>query len=408
MIELSSDQSNAIEQILDWYKAYQRKEDVPQVLTLGGYAGTGKTTVMSFLRKELHPDDRVAFMAFTGKATAVLDKKLSKDWNVVDNISTIHSFMYRPILKNHEIVGWEHKDMCDKDGWYSWEEMVNLAPYADLIIVDEASMLPDDLFEDLLKYGRPILAVGDHGQLPPVKSQFNLMVNPKIKLEKIHRQAEDNPIIVLAHYARVGDPINYGVYGDHQVVKIRRHEVDGSRAEQIIADNDMDTLVLTGTNRERTKINKRVLAYKRKDESTITEDDMKCPRIGDKVICLRNNRKVGIYNGMIAVIENIYTPFKHPDYNFGLLVNTNGDCRIRLDVAKVFFLNETKRVKDGYEWYKAGEQFDYAYALTCHKAQGSEAKKVVVFGTGFGDEEIRRRWLYTAITRAQEELWLIS
>ena len=105
-----------------------------------------------------------------------------------DSISTIHSYMYTPELDaKGNIIGWRFKSMAKKGDWPEQDE----APYADLFIVDEASMLPAELYNDLLEYGVPILGVGDHGQLPPIKSSFNLVQDPDVRLEEIHRQARE-------------------------------------------------------------------------------------------------------------------------------------------------------------------------------------------------------------------------
>ncbi|MBA3679254.1 AAA family ATPase, partial [Candidatus Saccharibacteria bacterium] len=187
---LSGEQARALTAIGQWLKAFEKNGN-PQFLTLGGYAGTGKTTLLAALRTILNtnrPEIRISFAAFTGKAALVLKHKLKTD-NIMqrgDSVSTLHSLMY-------------HSE-GSKDSAPSWRKRDELK--ADLIVVDEASMVSEEIWQDLLSFGKPILAVGDHGQLPPIGSNFNLMDEPNLRLEKIWRQAADSPIISLATLAR--------------------------------------------------------------------------------------------------------------------------------------------------------------------------------------------------------------
>lgn len=362
-----------------------------KVITLGGYAGTGKTTSVEFIVKELRKQNKnisFAFLAYTGKATSVLNKKLE---NIYDDerdfIGTIHSFMYH--VKTNpftgKIVSIKWKDMGITD---------HSAPIVDIIIIDEASMVPRKIYEDLLRYNKIILAIGDHGQLPPIGDPFNLMQNPMFKLTEIIRQIEDSPIIKLSIMARKGEFIKYGSYGD-SVIKVNRKTFI-NEYESIIMSPSSNLLTITATNKQRTAINHRVieaLGY-----------DKKHPQIGERIICLKNNWNEMIFNGMMGEIVGIEN---FNDYNYLISFQPDGENDIKiLEVAKTFFLNPKKYINNDIDPRDLRNQFDYAYAITCHKAQGSEAKSVVVFGNGFGD--MKNRWLYTAITRAKENLILVS
>ena len=170
MFELSPDQNKTIKTLLDFCEAKNKKDGF---ITLGGYAGTGKTTLISELRKKLNDTDpkiKVAFCAFTGKADQVLKNKLITNQTLLkkDAISTIHSLIYRTIEDERgAVLGWIRKEDDEID--------------FDLIIVDEASMVDQKIWEDLKSYGVPIIAVGDHGQLPPISGSFNLMSSPQLK-----------------------------------------------------------------------------------------------------------------------------------------------------------------------------------------------------------------------------------
>ena len=191
MLELSPDQNKTLKILVDFCESKNKKEDF---ITLGGFAGTGKTTLISELRKkinEIDPKIKVGFCAFTGKAVQVLKNKLVSSQTLLkkDDISTIHGLIYRTIEDERgAVLGWIRKEDDEID--------------YDLIIVDEASMVDQKIWEDLRSFGIPIIAVGDHGQLPPISGSFNLMSQPQIKLENIHRQAEGNPIIQVSRLAR--------------------------------------------------------------------------------------------------------------------------------------------------------------------------------------------------------------
>ena len=129
--------------------------------------------------------------SYTGKASRVLNQRLKAEKSIKDSdyIGTIHRLIYHPITNNKdEITGWERRP--NEDFKY------------DMIIIDEASMLDEDIWNDLLSFDVPILAVGDHGQLPPIRGNFNLMANPILRLEEIYRQERDNPIIKVSEIAR--------------------------------------------------------------------------------------------------------------------------------------------------------------------------------------------------------------
>jgi exodeoxyribonuclease-5 len=178
---LSPDQKSVLDAMISWNIDSHRAP----YITVGGYAGTGKTTVLAEFRNELTKLSeltKVAFCSYTGKAARVLQNRLIAHGalRLVDSVGTIHSLMYSPVEdeRTQEIVGWEKTKEIK----------------ADLIVIDEASMVDETIWFDLQSYGIPIVAVGDHGQLPPVRGNFNLMQDPQIKLEKIHRQNEGNPI----------------------------------------------------------------------------------------------------------------------------------------------------------------------------------------------------------------------
>jgi len=382
---MSSDQKLAINNLMNWYGS-----KTSQYITLGGYAGTGKTTLISILRdkiKQKHKKVKVAFVSYTGKAARVLRNKLAEYKTMVsgDFVGTIHSLIYSPVVNSkEEITGWKKKDMVEQD----------------LIIIDEASMVSASIWSDLLSFNKTIIAVGDHGQLPPIEGSFNLMKKPILKLLEIHRQARDNPIIKLSILAREEGKIPVGIYGKGIKKFDGREAWVLNEVDEELKNYNFETMVLCGYNNTRVKLNK----FIRSNLGFETEE----VNVGDKVICLRNNHIKEIYNGMLGTVESLYdkdekwwkTEIEMDDGSFysGLMAKDQFGKTSGINFSE-------KRGK-----FLKGDLFDFGYALTVHKAQGSQARKVILFEERFSkmtDDEWRR-WLYTGITRAEEELLIVG
>lgn len=383
-MKLSSDQAKALKKILFWYAGKKT-----QFITLGGYAGTGKTTLIAVLKSYLSKNKiKIALCSYTGKATQTLKDKL-KEHGVLkskDKVSTIHGLIYDPIENAQGvIIGWERKEEID----------------VDLIIVDEASMIDENIWLDLISYNIPIIAVGDHGQLPPIKGNFNLMQKPHLTLEKIHRQAKDNPIIKVATMARKTGYIEAKKY-EEKVVKYSVDNYDFHQASTDLLENyKEDMLILCGYNHTRVTINQFIrnnLGF-----------ELPQPQPGDRVICLRNNHKKNIYNGMLGTIKEI--EIINDDF-YKAEINMDGAEKPYVGSIYAPQFGSKESINFTQQRKKIGESdlFDFGYALTVHKAQGSEASKVVLFEERFKkmDDEQWRRWLYTAVTRAKEKLYIFG
>jgi len=385
--ELSLKQKQILNDILSWYK-----EKKTSYLTLGGYAGTGKTTLLGHLNLKLHKEYKninIAYCSFTGKASVVLKKKLQETNSLKssDFVGTIHRLIYKAIVDERDVIlGWEK--IPEEDFKY------------ELIVVDEASMVSQDIWRDLLSFKIPILAVGDHGQLPPVEGKFNLMGNPMLRLEEIYRQENENPIIVVSEMARK--------YGEIPVMEFSKCVKKFSRQDDDVMEFLTDKLsgynennmVLVGYNHTRVKLNEGI--------RQLLEYEGTQPAIGDRVICLRNNTQLGIFNGMLGSIESIEKVKQKelPDYyQTDILFDGEKDV-FHLPISiEQFGQKETLKGTS-----REINLFDFGYALTVHKAQGSQAEKVILFEERFPrmDDENWRRWLYTGVTRATTELYIIG
>lgn len=388
MLDLSSDQIKALDAVLHWY--IKDKKSM-QFVTLGGYAGTGKTTLIAQIREELgkiNKDLKVGFASYTGKASRVLKNKLTSHQSIhkKDSIGTIHSLIYSPIVNlKEEIIGWQKKDEIDRD----------------IIIIDEASMVDGVIWSHLTSYKVPIIVVGDHGQLPPISGNFNLMQKPQLSLVEIHRQAKQNPIIDISIQARMNGQIVPGKYSP-KIIKYSRDDLDGNeRMNEILTNYTDDLLILCGYNKTRKKLNSFIRQSKGFESPN--------PSAGDRVICLRNNHKKGIFNGMLGTIISI----EKEDKDWYLAeISMDGESKNYHGLISVEQFNSDTALNftDKRAKIMKGDLFDFGYALTVHKAQGSQAKKVVLFEERFPkmSDDDWRRWLYTAVTRAEEELYIFS
>jgi exodeoxyribonuclease-5 len=361
--EWSPEQVAAIDEVGRWLKHGE-----PQVFRLFGYAGVGKTTLARHIAEGARGE--TAFAAFTGKAALVMRAKGCA------GATTIHALIYRA----SEGAEGAPTFTLNADG---------PASRAGLIVIDECSMVDAELARDLISFGKPILVLGDPFQLPPVKGGGYFTDGaPDVMLTQIHRQAQDNPIIRLSEVVRSGGELEQGVYGETRV--IRRAEVDSGQVLE--ADQ-----VLVGTNRTRRAYNQRM-----RDLNGFHEP---LPVAGDRLVCLRNDRVKGLINGGLWRVE-ILGGVKKDFVKMTLRSEDEGArSAVKVAVLKAFF--EGREGELAYALRRESDEFDYGYALTVHKAQGSQWDNVMLFDESFAFREHRARWLYTGLTRAARKLTVV-
>ena len=361
-IQLTIEQQTAIDQILAWFNGHTPDNHVPRhEFKLGGYAGTGKTTIIKHLLSSVI-SLRANVCAFTGKACHVLRKK------GIHSACTIHSMIYD----------------CEElpDGTMTYELKRKLDGNPNLIIVDEASMLSTDLYRDLLTFRIKLLFIGDPGQLEPVGDNPNLMLAPNYVLTKIHRQAELSPIITLASRVREGFPVRLPTPDPTGAVTTKA---------KFITDEELSACsqVICAKNTTRSLLNARIRKSLGRVNAPI--------ELGEKLICLRNNRRFGMFNGLICFVED-FTDQR--DYWLATLRDEVDKTYHGIRVWKKPFLTplaKDERIPNDMLY------FDYGYAITCHKSQGSEWPHVLVYDEVMFKTDMKR-WRYTAITRASEKL----
>ena len=374
-MDFSPQQDWALREAGKWLKSADR-----QVFRLFGYAGTGKTTLARHLAEGVDGD--VLFAAFTGKAAQVLRSRGAR------GASTIHSLIYRP--RGEEVVSDTETGVTSLAPTFSLNRQSPLAK-AKLIIIDECSMVDEELGRDLLSFGTPVLVLGDPGQLPPISGGgFFTEHEPDVLLEEVHRQARDNPIIDLAQTVREGREIKIGEYGSTAKV------IDKS---QVTAETVLDAdQVLVGTNRTRRRYNNRLRELKGLEGLL--------PVAGDKLVCLRNDTAKGLLNGSLWQVTSAPRTVKSA---MNLLIRSEDEgierVSARVKVLKAVF--EEPDVEIPWQLKRRHDDFDFGYALTVHKAQGSQWNDIVLFDESWAFREHRARWLYTAITRAAERLTIV-
>ncbi len=271
------------------------------------------------------------------------------------------------------------------------------AEKADLIIIDEVSMVGKDLGQRLMAFGKPILVVGDPAQLQPVADHgedvgFFTDADPDVMLTEIKRQKKDDPIIRMATQAREWGYLEYDDYGTSRLIGSRRFE------NKTLLETDQ---VLVWKNSKRFELNATIRELLGR-KSTM-------PEKGDKLCCLVNNADHGFYNGTLWIVESIMKYHEDKQLIEAMLIpeekgaGTAEEVRSRFAVvdARVFMPGNGEITEKKYA------NFTYGYAVTVHKSQGSEWKRVLVIDDCGLKQQARKPWLYTAVTRAKEQIIVV-
>ncbi len=365
MVKWSSQQDAALIAVSNWLK--DRNGD--QVFRLFGWAGTGKTTLAKHLASGLNS---VKYAAFTGKAALAMRKRGCR------GASTIHSLIYTLISDSES----EPRFVLDRE---------SPAAGADLIVIDEVSMVDEVLAHDLLSFGTKVLVLGDPFQLPPVQGTgFFITEEPDLMLTEIHRQAAENPIIQLSLDIRNGGELHRGTFGESKVIS--RDEVE--QEDVLHADQ-----VLVGRNRTRIDYNNRLRELKGLPHAT--------PVLGDKIVCLRNNPRKKLLNGQIFIVSEVKRK-NSGKLEMHILPEDGGPSmqEVKVTTHLDFFTGSDEQM--AWAVRRQFDEFTFGYALTVHKAQGSQWDNVYLFDESFAFREDGRRWLYTGVTRAVDRITVVS
>lgn len=409
---LTADQQEAAALIEAWYHHLNT-----QIFVLCGYAGTGKTFLVDYVVRALGlvAGESAAFVAPTGKAASVLIQSGVP-------ATTVHSLIYTreediEVDENGEVISEQFLRFVKKE---------SIDSKIKLIVLDETSMVSDDVLRDLLSFGVKCLCCGDPAQLPPVGGSNTLLSTPVITLKEIVRQERDNPIVRLAARVRAGERPAYGEDGCVSVIPRRALDADARRALFTQADQ-----IIVGTNRTRAMINREVRAIRG------ISPDRVLPQDGEKIICTLNDwskplDERGDFHLVNGIIGRCYRvreqldglgqldfqpdflaervedlPFDTGVFVRGQYYHGYGNRACLLTNGILVHENNREMLRR----FKVRREdtvcrFEFAYAVTCHKAQGSEYDFVVVIDES-GYFEDGKEWLYTAVTRAKKRLVIV-
>lgn len=367
---------------------------------ISGYAGSGKSTLVKFIINALNVNpDKVAFATFTGKAAEVLRKKGN------ENAMTLHKLLY---------------DSFPRPNGTFYRKPKEILGYS-VVVVDECSMAPKSMVQMLLRHSVYVLFLGDPGQLPVINKEdsHDLLEHPHVFLDQIMRQAAESEIIQMTMKIRAGEALD--CFKGKEVQVLNRNELNTGML--LWAD-----IILCGTNNKRIAINNQMrglLGYSG------------LPQSGEKLICLRNywddlsdDGEASLVNGLTGIIQNPFTTYRNIprgiktsihtiDEICGDFITEDGHVFNSVEMDRRM-IEEEQPCLDWKDSYTLGrlrhqfgdivpKQFTYGYAVTTHKAQGSQWPKVLVIEEDFPfDREEHKRWLYTACTRPEQKLVLIK
>ena len=447
--------TNNQKKIVEAFANYLSDSDFSKIFILNGYAGTGKTTLVAAIVAALRQFGiKTILLAPTGRAAKVLSQYSGA------NASTIHKRIYR------------EKTNASYESNFSLN--INRETGA-LFIVDEASMLSShsgaegtlfgsgSLLDDLVKYVRSgrncrLMLVGDNAQLPPVGDAFSPALDVAemseygevvyASMDEVVRQEQDSGILFNATLVRY--MLEQGIY---EIPRFRTSfpdvkSVSGPELIETLQDcydtyGRDETIVITRSNKRANRYNMGI-----RRTNLMAEDEIES---GDMLMVVKNNYYYTeriedcplnfIANGDIARlkrfrrVEDLYGfRFANATLTFGDYNDMEIDCKILLNTIysdspsltaeqseKLFreveqdYLDIKSKLKRLQEirnnpYYNA-LQIKFAYAVTCHKAQGGQWKAVFIDTCLFGEEEMTRdmlRWLYTAITRATERVYFVN
>ncbi len=403
-MQLSTQQAAAADAVQEWLSGVA--PGLGGVFRLFGFAGSGKTTIARELSRD---GGRVRFASFTGKAASVLREK------GCHGATTIHKLIYLPQDKSgHRLRLLETELRREKAGTndpgavkkldrsihmerqnlkrpsFALNPDSELSDEVDLLVIDEVSMVGQKMAEDLLSFQVPILVLGDPAQLPPVgDAGYFINADPDFMLTEIHRQAAGNPIIGLATQIRKGGGIPYTDVAGSAVRVIKK----GVLSIEEVASFDQ---VIVGKNATRHGINAQVREFQGREPNV--------PEPGDKIICLRNNHELSLLNGsqweVLAVRKNYWDR-----YELDLEDADGGRKLLDVDCFPHYFERRSDEIPH-YDMRQA-DHFDFGYAITCHKSQGSEWDSVLVIDESCVFRADAKKWLYTAVTRASKSLTVV-
>jgi exodeoxyribonuclease-5 len=441
--DLTEEQKGCIAAGVAWWK--QGKRDgfgARPTFKVQGGAGVGKSETARFLIGEIGLDPNgpeVWTGGPTGKSAMVMRRKGLR------NSTTIHSGIYSPaddvgeaidlartlvaelrgellgkrgaereallarIASEEAALKGLRRQQTDELKW-TINPMSALA-MSQLGLCDEASMVGGQLKRDLeevcLNHDVGMIYLGDNFQLQPIDEDGDsvffaasgALLPCDYNLTQIHRQAEGSAIIRYSRDLREGRPAMnfFGAERGEDGGMVARVPAGRLSMEQLAAAEQ----IIVGFNETRHRVNTALRGHLGRQTAY--------PEAGDRLICLRNNKELRLVNGMMATATSAYDDFQGRNGSFRVDVELEDGREmpgLRMLVPYFQYPGDKGALFDLPGWSrKRHAHFDYGYAISCHKAQGSQYRGGVVFEEGFGrDPLMKRRWRYTAATRYELNL----
>ena len=448
--EATNNQKKIIEKLSEWLA----EGDTNSIFLLNGYAGTGKTTIIaSFVAALRDLGIKPILLAPTGRAAKVLSHYSNYEAH------TIHKRIYR----ERTITDYESRFSLDYNREKGAIFIVDEASMLSNSSSENAAFGSGSLLDDLVEYVRSgkgcrLMLVGDDAQLPPVGSDISPALDP-IELshysnvcygtmDEVVRQSHDSGILFNATMLRcmLENRIHEIPRFDMSYPDFRRVE-GGELLEELQDCYDRfgrdETIVITRSNKRANRYNEGIRRHTLSAEEEIEG--------GDMLMIVKNNYFYAerdkespmsfVANGDVARLKRIRrfeefygfrfaeATLQFPDYNdyemqVKVLLDTisSESPSLTREQSHQLFMEVEKDYEDikaKAKRYRAirenayfnAMQIKFAYAVTCHKSQGGQWRAVFVDRCLFGDETMSRdmlRWLYTAITRATDRVYLVN
>lgn len=391
-IMLNDDQITAVYEGERW-----NKSGMKQLFEISGPAGSGKTFLAKYLIDIFKLSlDEVLCIAYMGKAALQLSRSGLP-------AKTCHSAIYDyvKVIEKDEDGNIIYLPNGKPKTKFDFVLKKKLPKHIKMILIDEGGMIPEKMARDILSFGLPVMVLGDLNQLPPVFGKAFFLRDPDVVLTQIMRQAEGNPVIYMAHQILAGKTLQYGCYGNSNV--IRKSDMNNFMLSK--AD-----VVLTGSNKLRYEINKlfreQILDGIRLDRANV----------GEKVICRKNNwgkcvnDMIYLMNGLSGYVDYVdFSKFNGKKFTMDFKPDFVNKTFKNLQVDYEKLMAEPKTTKDDNPFDFTLNKFEFSNAITTHLSQGSQWPNIVMLveKMPFLTRDTYMKLLYTGITRAEHQITVV-
>lgn len=389
MIELNTSQQKVFNDAIDWWR-----RGTEQTFEISGPPGSGKSFLIDKIVKALKIDsNRIAPMAYTG--SAAINMRTKGMYSARTIFSWLYDFIEVPVLndKGEPILD----PVFNKPKFKMRFVPKSYLPDIDLIIVDEAGMVPEEMRNIIDSMGIPVIAAGDIDQLPPVAGKSGYLTEPwrVHKLTEIMRQANDNTIVQFSQMLIKGIEIPHGKFKN--VTVLYEDEIN----DNMIAQSD---IIICGKNTTRDNINNHI----RHDMFGFTNPT---PNLGERLVCRKNNWQIesggiNLTNGLVGNCITMIGPdsFNQKDVTFKMSFKPDIIDSYFKDIdVDLRYMTSDKKGRDALleTNFSKGNKFEFGYAITTHMSQGSEFNRGMYFEE-YLNKNINRNLHYVGITRFKQ------